>query len=833
MTVVEPTRSDAAQRTWKPAAPVLVRANLLPGQPLADPTVARLVGELREATYLYAAARTSATEALATAISSARGDKREELIALRRRTMHDRPIPDTSIERFPDLAKVRVAGTRVDELRTELESELEPAIARERTSLAAMLSAPSVDGALALTSPNVHEAASRYRRSPGIPSRADRRAERTLLQFASRAALRTSPLSTYTAAGLATWSPDGLPLADLPAVLPATVRSTLDRPTLLWILGGIDSSSHWRQRSPTIQIEPGRLSWIAHAPDGRPRRLSTASTETLQTVLDLAEMGPVRAAWLAEETARRCTIDLEKASRLVGDATRIGLLTIAAPVDQQQADPIASMIETGSLTRDLADDLEALRTIGTSLAALSGDDRGAAMTSIRAASERASRGVNRPTHVGVQEDATIAVPELTAGSHAEGLDDVGAVIDLLGAFDRMHDVRLLLTQAVVDIHGAGCSINLVEHARSLIDITYRREGMLDANTAHDLGPADGTLCDLLDLRSRISAFCTEQIEGAGDDPEINWDPTELRRLSKLPPRLERDPSSYCVLAQLAGDGIVFNEAYPGRAIVHGRFLDGDPARTTALRERLVKLYGAGGARVVEDRGLHGAHVNLRPQVLAETITPEDWASLRLAHDAARDRLSVIDAAGAEIQILTLGTQWPELLPAPLRIATWLNTSGRLVGDVVDEVHRTLPVSDRTTARPRIVVGDVVMSRRRWYVGADAPLADGTATTDRLLALDAWRAEYDIPEQVVIKTPWPRDLFDVDNGSAPEFDALIGGRGREKPQLVELTSTLNAHVLPRLMRRRSAGWIEEALPAPTAGWAAREFAIDFDRPGVAK
>ena len=175
-------------------------------------------------------------------------------------------------------------------------------------------------------------------------------------------------------------------------------------------------------------------------------------------------------------------------------------------------------------------------------------------------------------------------------------------------------------------------------------------------------------------------------------------------------------------------------------------------------------------------------------------------------------------------------KWLELQPNPLRIAVWLHDSGRVAVDPMARVHSSLadwqPGIGPTIAYPRLTAGQVVLQRRRWYPGADFPVGSSMDEASQLLEVVRWRALHDVPEEVVAKTHFGSPTV---NAERTELGSMLRSRRREKPQYLDLASALMVRVLPKLMERRSAGFLEEALPGVRTGWQASEWAIDIDFP----
>lgn len=267
-------------------------------------------------------------------------------------------------------------------------------------------------------------------------------------------------------------------------------------------------------------------------------------------------------------------------------------------------------------------------------------------------------------------------------------------------------------------------------------------------------------------------------------------------------------------------------------MLYARFLDADRRMGGRALPRLAghlqREYGFDGARVTEDLGLHRLNVNAHAPILPGGLTPEDWFTLRLAHDPDTDTLRVEDADGAPLRVLPLGTGHPGLFPPPLSVASGLAISGRLFNSLPNSWHAATPW-DRATTRtaPRMAVGDVLIGRRRWYGGDEltTAVATGPDEHDRLLALNAWRARHGVAEEVVIKNA-PEDEGPLSVG-APDVQSK---RLQQKPQYVDLTSALSARVLPRMLDRRGADgcYLEEALPSVVDGTHATEWVVEVGR-----
>jgi hypothetical protein len=452
---------------------------------------------------------------------------------------------------------------------------------------------------------------------------------------------------------------------------------------------------------------------------------------------------------------------------------------------------------------------------------------------LRADLAQLSLAARRPAAILVEEDYLLPPAKVGTTGWRRQLDDLAAGVELLALFDRLHDVRALLTTAFVERFGGGADVPLAEHAGYLTREVYRRGGAIDGTIDSADGPADGSLARLHALRREVTDLVHGRLADSVDDQDVRLTAAEARGLTRdLPERFRRDPLSYGALVQPWQSQLVFNDAYAGHGMLYGRFLGADRVlggqAVPYLARRLTAQYGADGTRVVEDAGMHRLNVNAHVPVLAQALRPNEWFRLRLVHDRHSDRLTVRDVDGRPVRVLTLGAGHPELVPAPLLVALWLVSAGRLLEPFVDSWHRATSWDGRQTrACPRLSVGSLLLARRRWYPGEDFAAALGAGeSADRLVALTGWRSRYGVAAEVMLKTV----LDDEYRSSAIDSGMdLQAHRRRQKPQYVDLASALSVRVLPRLADRRGVGHLEETLPAVADGPHAIEWIVEISRP----
>ncbi|RJK98194.1 lantibiotic dehydratase [Vallicoccus soli] len=821
-----------------------LRANPLARRRIADPALRGAVARLADAEQALAAEAGRASDALYALVGSADDDAaRRRLVALRRAVRDDK-APKGEVPAV--LAPWAAARAARDDARAALLAAAEGAADAERRTLAGLLGDEDLRRALALVAPEVEQGARRYREAVlaggAVPART-RKSERGLLQYLSRALVRTSPLSRFTAVGLAVEDPAGAPL-DAPSLEGATAFPGVDRVMLDHVLGGLDAPAAPEDAyvglAPTSALDAaaGKLFFLRPTPEGL-QRMAAPVTPGLRLLLDAVAMGPRPARRVAQDLAAAGGVPYEQALAHVLGSVAGGLLTASAREEDGQADLAALLDRPGD---GAAAHLRAAGQLLPRLAAAPADDRPAVLADLEQALADASRAAGRPARVVVHEDYVLP-PSTVATQGWEGpLDDLGAATDLLSVYDWLHDVRALMAAAFVERFGAGAVVPLAEHAPYLVGEVSRRALVMDeafrtGGRPAGVGPADGSLEALWAVRRHVEDAVHAHLgkAAAAGDAEVVLPAQDVRELvAGVPERFRRDPLLYGVLVQPWQGRLVLNDGLPGHGMLVGRFLEADHRlggdAVPRLAARLQEVYGAGGARVVEDLGLHGLNVNVHRRVLPDGLRPDDWYALRLRHDPATDALAVEDAEGRTLRVLPLGAGHPGLFPPPLSVATGLVISGRLYGGLASSWLRTTGWDARaTTTCPRLSVGDVVVGRRRWWGGDELAGAAGAATEqERLLALTTWRARHGVPEEVVLKTT-PADEGPL-SVSAPDAQAR---RLQQKPQYLDLASTTYARVLPRLLERRGTegqghGYLEEATPAVGDGGHASEWVVEVGR-----
>ncbi|GHF99237.1 lantibiotic dehydratase [Streptomyces zaomyceticus] len=239
------------------------------------------------------------------------------------------------------------------------------------------------------------------------------------------------------------------------------------------------------------------------------------------------------------------------------------------------------------------------------------------------------------------------------------------------------------------------------------------------------------------------------------------------------PGLTTEPLGSSVDAELRPRArVVLNRSYGGLAFPFSRFThayDGVPESgpseeaglSARLRTELRARQPEGavfaeltGGPVTSNLNLHGRMTDYQIVCPGETASVPEEARLHLddlylEHDEQADRLVLRSRRlGREVVPVYLGYLVPVALPEIPRTLLLLSPSTMTPTDVWGGVPEGAAV-DGVTRRPRVVHGDIVLSRRSWT--ADAAVLPvrrpGTDEAARYLEWRRWRRAHGLPDQV--------------------------------------------------------------------------------------
>jgi hypothetical protein len=316
-------------------------------------------------------------------------------------------------------------------------------------------------------------------------------------------------------------------------------------------------------------------------------------------------------------------------------------------------------------------------------------------------------------------------------------------------------------------------------------------------------------------RQELAAY----LESVAADPaaaEVSLDTDRLHAIGGGLSGLFGGFTPQCHMVQVARGGgesvFVLNQSLGGVSFPFSRFThaftEHSDELSVDLRSQGAAIAPRGAVLAEVTGGSASTNLNLHTQltdyvivcpgevsdVPAENQLP--LADLSLRHDVDEARVLMWSTRlDREVVPVYLGYLVPMALPQLHRTLLMLAPNSLAAVDAWRGVPEP-PSADGVVARPRLVVGSVVLSRRSWSMVASAlpRRTDGLADAEWFLGWQRWRRRHGLPAQV--------------------FATVYEGSGRPKPQYVDCTSYVSLLVLEAsISAEDSRVVLREMLPSP--------------------
>lgn len=451
-----------------------LRINPLRRVRLSDPTLRRLLGSLALAQSALRLATERCSDDLYARIGTTVDEQERRRLVEWRRLVHNDRAPRQDASPSPTVDSWLAARQSRQILLDELASGYAAAADRERATLAGLLGQRDLEQALALVAPEVHRESQRYQRAvlgEGPISARVRKSERGLVQYVTRALVRTSPLSRFTAVGLAVPSHGGVPPEQV-TFSGARSFPSLDRVMLGFVLAGLDAAEDPRLDDAWVGVPPtsgmaadgSRLFFLKPSAAGL-RRLAVPTTGLVGRLLAATVMGPRPAAAVVADLAQRSGCTTEQAWAALRQAVATGILSSWPSAEDGDADLDALLdcydVRAGGRLRGVAARLAALTDAAAS-------DRAEHVRTLATDLAEVSHRANRLAEISIEEDYVVAPMQVDTRTWQQPLQDLGAAAELLSTFDWLLDVRMLMSAAFVERFGRGADVALTDCADYLV-----------------------------------------------------------------------------------------------------------------------------------------------------------------------------------------------------------------------------------------------------------------------------------------------------------------------------------------------------------------------------
>lgn len=774
-----------------------------PWQRLHDGAVAASMARMQVLRERIAALTPGACEVLEQAIRAAGDDRdaRRALLALKRAVFNGRLAGLDARCAGGQLAALGELAQELTQAEAALPGLFEQELARsvERLRVAAA-DAPALMGGIHYTNPKLYALAERWVRDGAThDAKAARRLQATMLDFAMRAAFKTSPLSSFTPVAVGSWDGQMGTPSDLGARR-VRLRVRINHSFLLHALEAVwrDAASLGERfplmLNPTIRCEDGALHWrqldraaARHGKfwgTGHPRRQVVLSAPLRVFLSTAAQMAPpLTLASVTEALARALPAQHAPEARQFVDTMLALNLLHPAWRRYQQDDLLADTIRLPAAAA------EKLAPAGVELQALVRQyeqadlaRRVALRRHIDGAADRL-RGADKTAAPVFFEDCSLDGPRLRddPARWAAIMDGLDAWLPLQPLFDAQTARQAWLAERFIAAYGEDGACGDIE-------------GFFDG-----LDPDADPGAPLAELKQ---AFLDAILAAGGDD--VHLDAAWCRAFAlRMPASVRRRGVSRTFFGQRSGaQGFVLNRAYAGGSMMMSRFLAQlSDAELEPVRAYLADCSDHGRYLALPD--VFGFNGNLHPrlgdgEVLvagAQAGRPDvvchRLADMHLVYNGATGRLDVRDANGVTHDIYYFGFLQARNLPPPHRL---LARNVCAMQELWEALRERAGPARRL---PRVSLNGVVLSRRTWIV-ARADLPDPAAAGATFaLAMHALRGKLGLPAEIFVRLALDEEPL-------------------SKPMYVHLDSPLHLRQLATALRGAVALTIQEALPAPGEG-----------------
>ena len=771
---------------------------------------------------------------------------------------------------------------RIAQLRQDLTDVLAREVADTRDELWRLSNQPRLRAGIQVASPVLDEQLAVLAGRTGAPPPAKklRRVERSILSYLYRTACKTSPFSTFTGIGVGSFDSDpAMPAVTVPLQWRNSVR--LNVVVIARITEAINADRDRRGDlsvvlSPGLSQDTDRVRYV--------RRWIIPGDNSAAVSLDMVQDGLFYlrrsgildrlTALLQGGTAWRCA-DLAAWLRRHSQATedqseeylsillRLGILQIDGfAVDVHTPDPVRhfrdfmTTLDRPWATRlagrldDVIEQIETFRTGGL-------DARRTAVRQLRSRLQEIQLELGAATTSVPQtllyEDCPVDAPLAASDDPWTGMvaGDLAAVQDILPAFDISLPQQILFRGFFLARYGRGgrCDdlLRLVEDFHEDLYDQYLSVTSQIKSSSEDGMPApeenwlaQPELTALDRMRRDFAGYVRVAVSADPDGDELRLDPAVLRRLGrdlgdKLGGHLPR--AHFIQVADGAsGPLFVLNQSMGGLSFPFSRFTYGFDDATSSLSDQLraqaVAAAPPGAVFAEVTGGQATTNLNLHGQLTdyvivcpgETTIVPQaeqlDLDDLYVQHDVDTNRVTLRSRRlDRDVIPVYLGYLIPMMLPQLHRTLLLLSPTSMAGIDIWRGVPKE-PDTRGVTARPRVRVGDLVISRRSWTVAGELlpRRAVGVTDADWFLGWTRWRRELGLPARTFATVHGPQKSLTA---------------ARPKPQYVDFDSFLSLLALEaqlhddteRVAFREMLPYADELGVRSSDGSHVAEFAIE--------
>lgn len=704
-----------------------------------------------------------------------------------------------------------------------------------------------------------------------------RQTESTIIRYAYRMALRTSPFGTFTEIGAQPWRSNGEHVEMGDGARRHLVR--LSRSLLVWMtteLRRIDGSENifLLRLNNTLQVAGDHLEAFNRGMEGQRTAYwgegftNVRMVGPVAVLLDTLAGGPLSRAEVLERLVSR-GMSAVRATTFLDQLVNAGVCHEGLGLPDQctsYAREVALRLRdlSGPQAAQCASCFETLDSVETRFGPANIRQRDTLLNEINETVKRFSAvcGVEAPLEVGrtlIFEDIGTCRP--AQSWDAEVLErnrpHFGRLLSLLPVFHPSTMEKLGMYRWFVSHFGEE---GFCDDVLTLYRL-FSEQSQEDVSTVLQALDDPDAAC-IRGLRQDLLRHLDLAVTDGGDAPTLTLNADCLDQLASSLPHFLPSWHEASFRVQLAPAGpqgrpcAVINDVTTGHGVFYSRFCDlvepDDPA-AWSLRRALSDTIARNSPGQADLTAVFGHNVNLHPRLAPKEVVypgavaagPEGALTLRdiaVKADPVTHSLILIDRSdGSPLRLAPMNFLFPAAAPMLYRFLCvfsslytyrvgWWNRLYQLTGG-------------RHLFLPRLTLGDLVLERRRWYVPVKEvhQLGDGSSadTLASLLATEQWRRARNLPRECFFQVEEKPEAIE---GTGAERNwveetrrwALTARNARRKRQYLDFRNPFLTRLLYKQASAIPRGEVlfQECLP-PTAGYArpdgpqsAEEFLVEF-------
>lgn len=415
------------------------------------------------------------------------------------------------------------------------------------------------------------------------------------------------------------------------------------------------------------------------------------------------------------------------------------------------------------------------------------------------------------------------------------LSDLRLLQQLTPIFDSNFRLQSMIAKHFVDQYGEdGTCERPLDFISELIPIMKQwGDSLLPTVSAQEI---HGDSEDIIQLNRLKGTFLNDlMLKMSEAHEEVRLCKDELQAIiDQIPQAVRKRTVSQSFFGQWGIDHegssfYVINQIYHGYSMFFSRFLKQYSPELTADMKNYVRTLFADDETPVEYLGTFGFNANLHPPLTDyeldiaslpdghSTTSKVQFEDLTVKYDREKHRVYLHHQELGKLNVLYLGFLMPFSLPLIVRALSQMFNSGNISTLFILHKERRLTKEegDQIRVYPRVRLGKVVISRKKWIVPNHLlPVRqkgeDDVTYFHRLLE---WHRSNNIPDQVFYRLiPMDEQSVQSDDSdpSASDIDFT-----QFKPQYMNFESPLFVKMIDKQLRQTDYGLvIEEMSPTPS-------------------